>query len=97
MAIQSLNVTWSITIAAAGLRLTSPPPPSSGTVGVPYTHTFTVDQTTGVPPYFWVAVSLPSWMIFTPAPGGASCTISGTPTTAGTFSCSLQLTDSGKP
>lgn len=97
MATQSLNVTWSIAIAAAGLRLTSPPPPSSGTVGVPYTHTFTVDTSTGVSPYFWMAVNMPSWMSMIPAPGGASCIVTGTPTVAGNFSCSMLLTDSGVP
>lgn len=97
MATQSLNVTWSISIAAAGLRLTSPPPPSSGTVGVLYSHTFTVDPSTGVPPYFWTAINMPPWMSMAPAPGGASCVISGTPTAAGNFSCHMLLADSGAP
>lgn len=90
---QSLNVTFTITFEGGGLRLTSPPAPTTGKVGVPWTHTFTLDG--GVAPYIWQPVSLPPGLVLTPGFGGASCTLSGTPTVPGAVESRLVVRDSG--
>ncbi|MBE7492088.1 MAG: putative Ig domain-containing protein [Planctomycetes bacterium] len=63
----------------------------NGTVGVGYN--FTVSATGGVPAYSWSAVGLPAGLSINPATG----TISGTPTTAGTFPVTITVTDSDSP
>jgi hypothetical protein len=67
------------------------PPP--GIVGTVYTHTFLVSA--GTPPYTFSisAGSLPPGLSLNAATGVAS----GTPTTAGTFPFTVQVTDSASP
>lgn len=63
----------------------------AGTVGVPYSQAFTVSG--GQPPFVWAAPNISST-----APGlsfnASTATVSGTPTTAGVFSFTIQVTDS---
>jgi hypothetical protein len=63
--------------------------PLAGTVGVGYTHTFTVAG--GTPPYTWaiIAGAVPG-LILDPSTG----IYAGTPTTAGAFPLTIQVTDS---
>jgi len=85
--------TTSITlVVGSGLTLTFPAPPA-GQVGVPYTDTLTAAG--GTTPYTWSvsAGSLPPGIILTASTG----VLAGTPTTAGTFSFTVKVTDaSGK-
>jgi hypothetical protein len=78
----------SITIVAAGstpLAISNAPP--AGIVGVPYDFTFTA--TGGTPPYDWSASGLPSGLALDMNTGR----LSGIPTTAGSFSTSVTVTD----
>ena len=64
--------------------------PPSGMVGVPYSHFFPASG--GTPPYTFaiIAGSLPDGLVLDPATGEAA----GTPTLAGTFPFTVQVTDS---
>jgi hypothetical protein len=81
-------VSLTINPAAPTLTLTSPPP---GTVNVPYMGTIVVSG--GTAPYSCVitAGTLPAGLTI------SNCTISGTPTTAGTTTITVKGTDSGNP
>lgn len=77
----------SLTIDPASLAITVTVLPI-GTVGVPYTGT--IDVVGGYPPYTCNII------VGTPLPGGLSlsgCTITGTPTTAGTTLLTVRATD----
>jgi hypothetical protein len=76
-----------ITIAAAGLTVTTGSLPD-GTVNVAYSASLAASGGSGK--YSWTVSGLPGGVSATPA--GA---ISGTPTTAGTFSVSATVTDTG--
>jgi hypothetical protein len=81
--------TASITLVVAGtLSLTFAAPPA-GQVGVAYTDTLTA--TGGTTPYTWSvsAGSLPPGITLTASTG----VLAGTPTTAGTFSFTVKVTD----
>jgi uncharacterized repeat protein (TIGR01451 family) len=81
--------TASITlVVSAALTLTFPAPPS-GTVGVAYTDTFTAAN--GTTPYTFSISSgtLPAGLTLTASTG----VVSGTPTTAGTSSFTVKVTD----
>lgn len=66
-----------------------------GIAGTAYSHTITLS---GTPPHTLSNVIKPSWMIITPpAPGGNTIEISGTPTSSGSFSLSLTVTNCGGP
>ncbi len=78
-----------------------PPPPAlavtttalpGGTVGQAYSQA--VSATGGTPPYGWslVSGSLPPGLTLSPT-GTPSATVSGTPTTAGTYDFTVQVTD----
>ncbi len=75
------------------LRISPASLPAAG-VGFPYSVTFSVSG--GVPPYTWSLVGgsqpLPPGLSFDPAG-----TISGTPTSPGTFATFVKVTDSGSP
>jgi hypothetical protein len=87
---QTTNGPVSLTInpAAATLTLTSPAP---GTVNTPYTGTIGVGG--GAAPYTCAitAGTLPAGLMI------SNCTITGTPTTAGTTTITVKGTDSGNP
>ncbi len=76
--------------APAPLAITTNSPLPGGTVGVAYSTTLA--RSGGTPPYTWsiTAGVLPAGLSLTASTGG----IVGTPTTAGTFSFTVQLTDS---
>jgi subtilisin family serine protease len=77
-----------------------PPPPVTitttslpgGTVGQPYSQSVTASG--GTTPYSWSVVSgsLPPGLSLSPS-GTPSATVSGTPTTAGTYNFTVQVTD----
>jgi large repetitive protein len=79
-----------ITIAPAALSLTMSTLPD-GTVGVPYSATIGVSG--GTSPYTCTVTSgsLPAGLSIT------GCTVSGKPTTAGTSTVTVKVTDSGNP
>ena len=68
-----------------------PPILPGGQVGVAYLQTLTV--TGGTSPYTWTPGALPPGLTFTSSANTA--TISGTPTTAGTYTFLVTVTDSG--
>lgn len=72
------------------LRITTDSPLPSGTVGVPYSTILAA--TGGTPPYTWAVASgaLPTGLDL----NGETGEIYGTPTTAGTFGFTIQVTDS---
>ncbi len=73
----------------------SSPSPVSGTVGQPLQYGFTYTGTPSVPAVWQVSGTLPPGLSYSPAPiagsiRSASPVISGTPTTAGTFTITVQ-------
>jgi hypothetical protein len=80
-----------ITIVPIAMSLTSGTLPN-GTVGIPYSAT--VGVTGGTSPYSCTITSgtLPAGLAL-----GASCLVSGTPTTAGTTTVTVKATDSSSP
>jgi large repetitive protein len=78
--------TFSITIAAAGLTITSASLPN-GVVGTAYSATLAAGG--GTPPYTWAASGLPQGITATTAG-----VLSGTPTVAGSFNIAVTVTDS---
>lgn len=69
------------------LKLTAAPARPSAEVGRPFSTT--VKATGGKAPYTWTPGQLPDGLTFDPATG----IVSGTPTTAGTYSINLTVTD----
>lgn len=85
---QNASQPETIVIAPAALTITSTLP--GGTVGVPYSATITASD--GTPPYSCSIVgTLPAGLTL------AGCTVSGTPTTAGSSTVTVKVTDSGSP
>ena len=82
---------FSLVINPPTLTITVASPLPAGTVGVAYSQKLPVVASGGTPPYTWsvIAGSVPG-LSFDPA----SLTLSGTPTTAGTFNFTIQATDS---
>ena len=82
----SVSANYTLTISSA-LTITTFPPLNNGAVGSPYNLTFTAS---GSPPYTWSVISgtLPAGL--TLSPGGV---LSGTPTAAGAFQFTVQVTD----
>ncbi len=87
---QTVTGPESITIAPAQLKLTSATLPD-GTVSVPYSATIGVSG--GTSPYSCAITSgtLPAGLTL------SGCTVSGTPTAAGSATVQVQVTDSGSP
>ena len=81
---------FTLPVNAAPLVITTNSPLNSGTVGVAYSQTLA--GTGGVPPYAWsvTAGALPNGLVL----GGTSGAISGKPSAAGTFTFTIQLSDS---
>ena len=78
----------SITVGGSSLSIGTSEALTGGTVGVTYTQTFAVSG--GTPPYIWTVVA------GAPPPGlalNSSGVLSGTPSTAGTFSFTAQVAD----
>ncbi len=82
------NKTFSLTINAAPLSITSAAQVPGGVLGAPYT--FALAATGGAPPYTWSANGLPAGLQVDPATG----VIAGTPTAAGSFSFTVRVVDS---
>src|SRR5260370_9045354 len=76
--------------SSAAMSFTTASPLPSGTVGVGYSQTIAV--TGGTAPYVWsiTAGALPSGLALSSATGA----IGGTPTSAGSFTFTVQVTDS---
>ncbi|MGA9626458.1 MAG: putative Ig domain-containing protein [Bryobacteraceae bacterium] len=85
----SATGSFTIRIAAGAFTITTSSLPA-GTVGTAYTAT-TLAATGGTPPYTWSASGLPSGLSISSAG-----VISGTPTASGTFSVTVQATDSAQ-
>src|SRR5438445_774632 len=74
--------------SSSQLSITTGSPLPTGAIGAPYSQT--IAATGGVTPYRWAGSgSLPAGLQLDPATGA----LSGTPSTAGTFSFPLQVTD----
>jgi hypothetical protein len=85
---QTASANQQITIAPAALSMTNTLP--DGTVGVPYSAP--IGATGGVMPYSCVITgTLPAGLSLT------GCTVSGTPTTQGSSTVNVKVTDSGSP
>lgn len=81
---------FSLVISAPVLTIAVASSLPSGIVGASYSQQLPVVATGGTPPYKWTLPSAPSGLTFDPN----SLTLSGTPTAAGTFSFTIQVTDS---
>jgi hypothetical protein len=88
---QVASQNFTLTINPAPLSIATLPPLFQGTVGTPYTQTFTAAG--GVQPYSWSLVngSVPGLTFTTSANQGV---LSGTPTATGNFTFTVQVTDS---
>jgi large repetitive protein len=80
--------TATFTIAAPPLTVTTQTLPTA-VAGTPYS--FTLSGTGGTPPYNWIASTFPPGLSLNP-----NGTISGTPTTNGTFNITFRLNDSAQ-
>jgi hypothetical protein len=82
---------FTLTITGSGVSIVTPSTLPSGSTGQPYTQTLTVTGGTG--PYTWSsATGLPGGLSLNPATG----VIAGTPTAAGTFTFTVQVTDANR-
>src|SRR6266478_7714139 len=85
-----LSVSARSQTSSVAMSFTTASPLSSGTVGVGYSQTIAVTE--GTAPYVWsiTAGALPSGLALSSATGA----IGGTPTSAGSFTFTVQVTDS---
>jgi hypothetical protein len=85
---------WTMTVNVTTPPTQPPPPSISGTLpaGIQYKpYKAAMTATGGTPPYSWSAPNLPSWLSIDPVTG----MISGTPSSAGTFTgFTITITDS---
>jgi Putative Ig domain len=86
---QSATQTFSITVTVSPVSITTKGPLFNGIVGTPYSQTFSASG--GTKPYHW---SIVSGSIAGLQLDSLSGTLQGTPQTAGTFSFTVQVTDS---
>ena len=86
--------TFSVVVNAPVLTIAVAGSLAPGKVGVPYVQLLPVTATGGTPPYQWSLAngSAVPWMNFDPN----GPTVSGTPTAAGTFSFTVQVTDANQ-
>ncbi|HEY6266405.1 MAG TPA: Ig domain-containing protein, partial [Candidatus Acidoferrum sp.] len=90
------KMTYSITISAVGVSITTTSPLPGATLNSPYNTQLTA--TGGVLPYTWslaAGSALPGGLTLNSASPRA--TISGTPTSTGTFQFTVKVTDSATP
>ena len=83
------TATFSLTVNAAPLTITTVAPLFAGTVGIPYSQPFSASG--GKPPYTWSIASGNTGGLTLDASAG---TLHGTPQTVGTFTFTVQVTDS---
>ncbi len=68
----------------------------SGQVGVAYSATLTISG--GIPPYSWTnSGSVPPWLLMLSFTSSSNIGLSGTPTTAGSYSFTVTVSDSSTP
>lgn len=84
----SASKTFTLTVEIPPLAITTVSPLFSGTVGTPYSQTFTA--TGGVAPYRWSAPQVVAGLSL----NGGTGALSGTPTTTGTFTLTVEVRDS---
>ena len=84
----SATQNFSLTINPAPLTITTVPPLFNGTVGTPYSQTFSASG--GAPPYQWAIVAGDAGGLTLDASSG---TLQGTPQNAGTFNFTVQVSD----
>ncbi len=85
----SAQASFTLTVAQPPLSITTTSPLFTGTVGVPYSQTFTV--TGGTPPYSWSVISGSTGpLTLDPATG----VLQGTPQSTATLSFTVQVADS---
>ena len=84
------NQSYTITVQASTLVLSTGAALPAGTMGAAYNQTISASASGGAPPYTWSLSGLPGGLSF----NVTSLAISGTPTAAGTFPLTLQVTDS---
>ena len=85
--------TFSVVVNAPALTISVGAALPAGTVGTPYNQQVPVVATGGAPPYQWAlsGAAVPG-LIF----DGNALTLSGTPTAAGTFTLTIQVTDANR-
>jgi hypothetical protein len=85
---------FSLTVNAPSLTIVTGGTLAAGSVGVSYNQNLPLTVTGGTPPYSWTvsAGSVPGLTL-----NPVSEALTGTPTTAGTFSLTVQVTDSSQP
>lgn len=82
--------TFTIAVAPAPLKFTTPAQCPDGTLGAPFSQPITA--TGGMPPYIWAANGIPEGLGIDPVSG----LISGTPAAAGSFQFTVRVTDSAR-
>ena len=84
---QTASGVFSLTVVLPVISITATSPLPAGTVGVVYTQRFTASG--GSQPYTWSVTGAPAGLTMDSAAGA----ISGTPTTAGSFNFTVQVSD----
>jgi hypothetical protein len=83
---------YSLVVNTPALSILLGAPLQPGNVGVAYSQKLPVQATGGTPPYTWsITAGLPPGLSFDPS----TLILSGTPTAAGTFNMTVQVSDAG--
>ena len=88
----SVSAAFSVTVAPAGLTITTGSTLPNGIVGTPYPSQI-ITATGGTPPYTFQATGLPPGLSFS----GGQISTSPSPTTSGAYTVSVTVTDSSLP